>query len=447
MRGLHHLVYEIVDNAIDEALAGACDHIEVEILPGDIISVSDNGRGIPTGLNPKLGISTVEVVYTVLHAGGKFGGGGYKVAGGLHGVGASVVNALSEWLEVYVCHDGQSLMMQRFERGKPSFPLKNIGECSQTGTKVIFKPDPQIFDETGFEYETLLERLREQAFLNAGLKITIADRRDPGDIREEHLCYEGGICSFVAYLNDAKTPLHENAIYFSGGKDDSIAEIAMQYNTTYNENIHSFANNIRTGEGGMHELGFKIALTKVINDYARKYGFLKADEKNLAGEDVREGLTAVISVKLTDAQFEGQTKTKLGNAEIRSLVESLMYEKLSAYLEENPAVAKSVLSKAVDASRAREAARRARELTRRKSVLESGGLPGKLADCQERDPAKTELFLVEGDSAAGSAKLGRIRDIRPFWRWGKMLNVEKARVDKIYNNDKLAGHPPRWARG
>ncbi len=438
LRGLHHLVYEIVDNAIDEALAGRCDTITVTILPGDIIRVTDNGHGIPTGMNEKLHISTVEVVYTVLHAGGKFGGGAYKVAGGLHGVGASVVNALSEWLEVETNCNGQDIMMQRYERGTPCFPLKKIGERETRGTKVTFKPDGEIFDETVFEYDTLLVRLREQAFLNRGVRILLADERGE-ERREDDLFYEGGISSFVEFLNKGKEVLHPEIIYVSGMKDTSFAEIALQYNATYNENILSFANNIRTGEGGMHELGFKNALTKVINDYARKRNYLKADDKNLMGEDVREGLSAIISVKLTEAQFEGQTKTKLGNAEIRTLVEGIISDKLAAFLEENPSVSKAILSKAVDASRAREAARKARENTRRKSVLESGNLPGKLADCQERDPAKTELYIVEGDSAAGSAKQGRDSKYQAILAlWGKMLNVEKARVDKIYGNDKLS---------
>jgi DNA gyrase subunit B len=437
IRGLHHLVREIVDNAIDEALAGSCDKITVEILPGEVISVTDNGRGIPTGINEKLNISTVEVVYTVLHAGGKFGGGGYKVAGGLHGVGASVVNALSEWLEVESNHDGENTMIQRFERGKPAYPLRFLRKSNQTGTKVTFKPDPEIFEETVFEYDTLLFWLREQAFLNAGLRINLIDRRGPEPVLAD-LCYEGGISSFVAYLNKSKGILHD-VISISGEKDGSIAEIALQYNTTYNENILSFANNINTVDGGMHELGFKNALTKVINDYARKHNYLKADDKNLAGEDVREGLTAIISVKLENPQFEGQTKTKLGNSEIRALVEGIIHEKLADYLEENPAVARDILTKAVEASRAREAARRARELTRRKTFLESGNLPGKLADCQEKDPALTELYLVEGDSAAGSAKLGRDSKYQAILAlWGKMLNVEKARIDKIYGNDKLS---------
>ncbi len=438
LRGLHPFGYELGDNSIDEALAGACDTITVAILPGDVIRVTDNGRGIPTGENEKLHISTVEVVYTVLHAGGKFGGGGYKVAGGLHGVGASVVNALSEWLEVETNFDGKDVMMQRYERGIPCFALKKIGESEEKGTKVTFKPDAQIFEETVFDYDTLLARLREQAFLNRGVRIVLADERGE-EKKEADLFYEGGICSFVEFLNKGKDVLHPEVIYVSGTKDTSFAEIALQYNDSYNENILSFANNIHTGEGGMHELGFKNSLTKGFNDSARKRNYLKADDKNLAGEDVREGLSAVISVKLTDAQFEGQTKTKLGNSEIRTLVEGIVYDKLAAFLEENPAVSKAILTKAVDASRAREAARKARENTRRKSVLESGNLPGKLADCQERDPAKTELYIVEGDSAAGSAKQGRDSKYQAILAlWGKMLNVEKARVDKIYNNDKLS---------
>ena len=437
LRGLHHLVYEIVDNAIDEALAGYCTRITVEILPGDVIRVTDNGRGIPTGINPEMGISTVEVVYTVLHAGGKFGSGGYKVAGGLHGVGASVVNALSEWLTVETNFDGETVMEQRYNRGVPEYPLRPKEKSSVRGTAVTFKPDATIFDETVFDYDTLLFRLREQAFLNAGLYISLTDRREE-EPRCAELCYEGGVKSFVEFLNTSKTPLNKDVIFVSGTKGDSYAEIAMQYNTTYNENILSFANNINTTEGGMHELGFKTALTRVVNEYARNRKYLKENEKNLAGEDIREGLTAVISVKLTDAQFEGQTKTKLGNNEIRTLVESIIYDKLTAYFEENPSVAKEIMGKSIDAFRAREAARKARESTRRKSVLEPGNLPGKLADCQERDPSKCELYLVEGDSAAGSAKGGRdskYQAILPLW--GKTLNVEKARIDRIYDNDKL----------
>ncbi len=437
VRGLHHLVYEIVDNAIDEALAGFCTEIKVDILPGDVISVSDNGRGVPTGIHPQMGISTVEVVYTVLHAGGKFGGGGYKVAGGLHGVGASVVNALSEWLEVEVCHDGESLVKQRFERGKPMTKLERIGDCTETGTKVTFKPDPEIFDETVYEYETLQNRLREQAFLNAGLRIILSDRRSE-EIRQDDFCFKGGISEFVTYINTSKEPLHSDVVFISGQKDGSTADIAFQYNTGYAENIRSFANNISTPEGGMHETGFRTALTRIINDYARKHKYLKDDDAGLQGSDVTEGLSAIISVKLEDAQFEGQTKTKLGNAHIRTLVSSLMSEGLSTYLEENPSFGKTVISKVIDAARAREAARKAKEATRRKSALESGGLPGKLADCQERDPALTEIYIVEGDSAGGSAKQGRdpkYQAILPLW--GKMLNVERARADKIYGNDKL----------
>ncbi|HHX72551.1 MAG TPA: DNA topoisomerase (ATP-hydrolyzing) subunit B [Clostridiales bacterium] len=438
VRGLHHLVNEIVDNAIDETLVGACDHITVEILPGDVISVTDNGRGIPTGINPAQGVSTVEVVYTVLHAGGKFGGGGYKVSGGLHGVGASVVNALSEWLVVETNHDGENLMTISFKKGKPDGPLTLKEKSNKRGTKVTFKPDPEIFEETVFDYDTMLNRLREQAFLNAGLRVTIIDRREEEEVMED-MRYEGGIRSFVEYLNQSKDPLHKDVIYVSGERDGSMAEIALQYNTSYNETLLSFANNIHTGEGGTHEIGFKSALTKVINDYARKANLLKESDKNLSGDDAREGLAAIISVKLTDPQFEGQTKTKLGNMETRSFVEGLVSDKLSAFLEENPGVARQILSKAIDAARAREAARKAREATRRKTVLESGNLPGKLFDCQERDPAKTEIYIVEGDSAAGSAKSGRDpkhQAILPLW--GKMLNVEKARIDKIYGNDKLS---------
>ncbi len=438
IRGLHHLVYEIVDNAIDESLAGFCNLITVKILPGDAIEVTDNGRGIPTGINEKLKKSTVEVVYTVLHAGGKFGGGGYKVSGGLHGVGASVVNALSQWLQVETCHDGERIMVQRYERGVPCFDLRDGGPCTQKGTKVTFQPDPTIFDETVFDFDILLTRLREQAFLNAGVHIILEDLRSQ-DGQKADLLYEGGIRSFVEFLNTGKDEVHPEVIYVSGTKDTSFAEIALQYNTGYNETVLSFANDIRTTEGGMHEVGFKNALTKTINDYARKRNYLKQDDKNLSGEDVREGLCAVISVKLVEAQFEGQTKTKLGNAEIRTLVEGIVSEKLEAFLEENPGVAKLILNKSIDAARAREAARRAREQTRRKSVLESGNLPGKLADCQERDPSKTELYLVEGDSAAGSAKMGRNPKYQAILSmWGKMLNVEKARLDRIYGNEKLA---------
>ncbi|ODU54907.1 MAG: DNA gyrase subunit B [Clostridium sp. SCN 57-10] len=439
-RGLHHLVNEIVDNAIDEALAGYCDHIEVTIEPGDVIRVADNGRGIPCGIHPKMGISTLEVVFTVLHAGGKFGGGGYKVAGGLHGVGASVVNALSEWLTVKVCNEG-SVHEMAFARGSVTQPMHVTGTCEQTGSEIVFKPDAQIFDEIVFDYDTLLLRLREQAFLNAGLRMTLTDRREAqedGTFRQDVMCYEGGIREFVRHLNRNKTPLHPDVVYLSGAQGDSEMEIALQYNDSYNENILSFANNINTVEGGMHETGFKTALTRVINDYARRYKHIKEDDKNLLGEDVREGLTAVISVKLTEAQFEGQTKTKLGNAYIRPFIDGAVYDKLSAFLEENPPVSKMIMEKCLTAARAREAAKRAREATRRKSPLDGGSLPGKLADCQEKDPTLTEIYIVEGDSAGGSAKQGRDRRFQAILPlWGKMLNVEKSRLDKVYGNEKL----------
>jgi len=436
-RGLHHLVYEILDNSIDEALAGYCDHIEVDILPGEVISVTDNGRGIPVGMHPKLGKPAVEVVFTVLHAGGKFGGGGYKVSGGLHGVGASVVNALSDWLEVRVS-DGEHVYFQRFERGETCAPLKIIGDTERTGTSISFHADPQIFDEVLYDFDVLLTRLREQAFLNAGLRITLTDRRG-GEPRRETLQYEGGIRSFVEFINDKRKakPLHE-VIYFSQQSADREAEIAMQYTDSYNESIVSFANNINTTEGGMHETGFKAALTKVMNAYARKFNILKDSDKPLSGEDVREGLAVVISVKLTEAQFEGQTKTKLGNADMRTIVENMVSEKLADYLEENPAVARAVMDKALTASRAREAARKARESVRRKTGLESGQMPDKLQDCNERDPSLCEIYIVEGDSAAGSAIQGRDSRFQAILSmWGKMLNVEKARADKIYGNDKL----------
>ena len=438
VRGLHHLVYEIVDNAIDEALAGYCTKIGVEILEGDVIRVTDNGRGIPTGINEETGVSTVEVVYTVLHAGGKFGDGGYKVAGGLHGVGASVVTALSEWLTVETNFDGEDLMEQRYSRGVPDYPLRPKGKSAVRGTTVTFKPDPEIFETTVFDYETLLTRLREQAFLNAGLAISLADRRE-GAGRHDELCYEGGIREYVKFLNEGKTPVHSEVIYVSGAKGDSMAEIAMQYTTAFNDgNIQSFANNINTTEGGMHEAGFKNALTRVVNQYARGKKLLKDSDKNLSGDDIQEGLTAVISVKLTDAQFEGQTKTKLGNSEIRTLVDGIVSDKLAAFLEENPSVARAILTKAIDASRAREAARKARESVRRKTGLESGQMPEKLQDCNERDPALCELYVVEGDSAGGSAIQGRDSRFQAILSmWGKMLNVEKARKDKIFGNDKL----------
>lgn len=433
--GLHHLVYEIVDNSIDEALAGYCTHIEVEIGEDNTVKVTDNGRGIPTGIHPKMGIATVEVIFTILHAGGKFGGGGYKVSGGLHGVGASVVNALSEYLEVWV-HDGKNVFYQKYERGKSDGDLKIIGETDHTGTIVKFKPDGEIFSTLVFDYDTLLRRLREQAFLNRGIRITLTDKRDEG--RENSLHYEGGICSFVEYINRNKEVLHSDVIYLHSEKEDMNVEIAMQYNNDYNESIVSFANNIHTTEGGYHETGFKNALTKIMNDYARKYNILKESDKKLSGEDVREGLTAVISVKIKEAQFEGQTKTKLGNIEVRGLVEGAMNETLTAYFEENPSVARTIIDKALTANRAREAARKAREMTRRKSALENTTLPGKLADCIEKGIARTEIYIVEGDSAGGSAKQGRDRNFQAILPlWGKMLNVEKARIDRVYGNDKL----------
>lgn len=441
-RGLHHLVYEIVDNSIDEALAGYCTKIDVVIEKDNIIRVNDNGRGIPVGLNSKTGLPAVTVVFTVLHAGGKFGGGGYKVSGGLHGVGASVVNALSEWLEVKVC-DGEDVFLQRYERGKTVTPLKKIGKSSIKGTEVRFKPDPLIFKETTiYDYSILERRLREQAFLNAGVHIELRDERDSDNIIKNNYVYEGGIKSFVEYIHKKRSleVIHPDVIYFAAkNSDDTIAvEIAMQYNESYNENLLTFANNIHTTDGGTHEEGFKRALTRVMNDYARKFGKLKDNDKNLSGEDVREGLTAIISVKLKEAQFEGQTKAKLGNTEVRTMVDKLVSDKLMQYLEENPAVAKAVFEKSLASSRAREAARKARESVRRKSALESAQLPGKLADCQSRDSSETEIFIVEGDSAGGSAKGGRDRKIQAILPlWGKMLNVEKARIDRVYGNDKL----------
>lgn len=439
-KGLHHLVYEIVDNSIDEALAGFCTHIEVEVLPDDIIEVRDNGRGIPVGINEKMGISTITVVLTVLHAGGKFGGSGYKVSGGLHGVGSSVVNALSEWLEVEVSQDGH-VYKQRFERGNTAGELETIGDTNESGTLIRFKADPEIFQETTvYELEILERRLREQAFLNAGLKITLTDSRDQDNVIVETFCYEGGISSFVDFINKSRglTPLHDKPISFCTVKDDRCVEIAMMYNDSYNDIVLSFANNVRTIDGGTHETGFKTALTRVFNDYGKKYGFLKDNDKNLSGDDVREGLTAVISVKLTDAQFEGQTKGKLGNTDITPIVSKTVYDKLMTYFEENPAIAKAIYSKALEASRAREAARKARDLARRKSVLESNSLPGKLADCIERDAKFTEIYIVEGDSAGGSAKAGRDKKYQAILPlWGKMLNVEKSRLDKVIGNEKL----------
>ena len=452
--GLHHLVYEIVDNSIDEALAGYCTHIEVTIKPGNIIEVSDNGRGIPVDIQPKLGIPAVTVVYTVLHAGGKFGGedSGYKVAGGLHGVGASVVNALSEWLVVRVRRDGAEYE-QSFKRGKPDGDLKKIGPAASTGTTVTFKPDPEMFQETTlYRYEILLKRLREEAFLNAGVRITLTDERPESDRpsdeqgadndgRSETMCYEGGIRSFVSYLCERRdlTPLTPQVMYMKGEGQGAVAEVALQYyDNSYNELMLSFANNVHTPEGGTHEEGFKLALTRVLNEYGRAKGILKDKDENLSGPDAREGIIAVISVKLQEAQFEGQTKAKLGNTFIKGLVSNVVYKALSEYFEENPAAAKAILEKATQAARARAAAKKARELVRRKSALESNRMPGKLADCHEKDPSKTELFIVEGDSAGGSAKMGRdsnIQAILPLW--GKMLNVEKARADRIYGNDKL----------
>jgi DNA gyrase subunit B len=439
-KGLHHLVYEIVDNSIDEALAGYCTHIEVNMLPGDIITVRDNGRGIPVGINEEEGLPAVTVVLTVLHAGGKFGGSGYKVSGGLHGVGSSVVNALSEWFEVEVSQNGH-VYKQRFERGEVVSELEEIGDTDETGTFIRFKADPEIFEETTtYEFEVLQRRLREQAFLNAGLTITLTDERDPDNIVEEVYCYEGGIRSFVDYINTSRglTPIHDEIMHFSTVQGDRSAEVAISYNDGYNEIILSFANNVRTIDGGTHEDGFKQALTRVFNDYGRKFKLLKDNDKNLSGDDVREGLTVVISVKLTEAEFEGQTKGKLGNTEMRAIVSKMLYDKMMTYFEENPTVARIIFSKALDASRAREAARKARDSARRKSAFEGNSLPGKLADCIDKNPENTEIFIVEGDSAGGSAKEGRdnrIQAILPLW--GKMLNVEKARIDKVIGNDKL----------
>ena len=433
--GLHHLVYEIVDNSIDEALAGYCTDITVTINPGDTITVTDNGRGIPVDVQAQTGRPALEVVFTVLHAGGKFGGGGYKVSGGLHGVGASVVNALSEWLTVQVHKDGKIYEM-KFSRGHITQEMQVIGDNDHTGTTETFKPDPEMFDTLEYDYETLHTRMREQAFLNAGLRITISDAR-PGREQSEAMCYEGGIREFVTYINRNKTPLHEEVIYLSGAKGDSTAEIAMQYNDGYNETLVSFANDIHTPEGGMHETGFKAALTRVLNAYGLKYNMIKDGDK-VSGEDVREGITAVISVKLTEAQFEGQTKAKLGNAHIRTLVDSIVSDQLAVYLEEHPVVARTILDKAMTANRAREAARKARESIRRKTVLGGAAMPDKLRECNENNPELTELYIVEGDSAGGSASQGRdsrFQAILPLW--GKMLNVEKARVDKVYGNDKL----------
>ena len=434
--GLHHLVYEIVDNAIDEALAGYCTDITVTINPGNTITVTDNGRGIPVDIQPQTGRPALEVVYTVLHAGGKFGGGGYKVSGGLHGVGASVVNALSEWLEVQVYKNGHIYEM-KFSRGDITQEMKIIGDTDRTGTTVTFKPDPEVFDTLVYDYDILHTRMREQAFLNAGLRITITDAR-PGSEQGETMCYEGGIREYVTYLNRNKTPLHQEVIYLSGAKGDSTAEIALQYNDGYNDTLVSFANDIHTPGGGMHETGFKAALTRVLNAYGTKYGMLKDGDDKVSGEDCREGIAAVISVKLTEAQFEGQTKDKLGNAYIRTLVDGIVSDQLAVYLEEHPAVARTILDKALTANRAREAARKARESIRRKTALGGAAMPDKLRDCNENNPELTELYIVEGDSAGGSATQGRdsrFQAILPLW--GKMLNVEKARADKVYGNDKL----------
>ena len=434
--GLHHLVYEIVDNSIDEALAGYCDRIEVIIEPGDIICVRDNGRGIPVDIQEQTGKSALEVVFTVLHAGGKFGGGGYKVSGGLHGVGASVVNAMSEWLVVHVHKNGKIYEM-KFSRGNITQEMRIVGDTDRTGTTVRFKPDPEMFDDTVYDYDTLHTRMREQAFLNGGLYISTEDKRE-GKEQKDEMCYAGGIREFVSFINQNKTPLHNEVIYMKGERSDSEAEIALQYNDSYNEVIVSFANNIHTPEGGMHETGFRTALTRMLNAYGTKVGILKNDDK-LSGEDCREGMTAIISVKLTEPQFEGQTKAKLGNSEMRTLVDSVVSDKLEQFLEENTAVGKAILDKAMTASRAREAARKARESVRRKTGLESGQMPDKLRDCNERDASLTELYIVEGDSAGGSATQGRdsrYQAILPLW--GKMLNVEKARADKVYGNDKLA---------
>ncbi len=439
-KGLHHLVYEILDNSIDESLAGFCTHIEVEILPDNVISVRDNGRGIPVEIKASQGLPAVTVVLTVLHAGGKFGGSGYKVSGGLHGVGSSVVNALSEWLMVEVSQNGH-VYRQKFERGNIASDLEIVGDTNENGTLIVFKADAEIFTETTvYDFETLERRIREQAFLNAGLKITLTDKRDPDNIKEEVFCYEGGLSSFAEYLNESRglTPIYDKAIHFSMVKDDRSAEVALMYNDSYNELILSFANNVRTEDGGTHEVGFKNALTRVFNDYGKKYGMIKDGDKKLSGDDVREGLTAVISVKLTDAEFEGQTKGKLGNTDITPIVQSLVYNRLMTFFEENPAIAKMIFNKALEASRAREAARKARDLARRKSAFDGGGLPGKLADCTDKNPENCELFIVEGDSAGGSAKEGRDRTIQAILPlWGKMLNVEKSRIDKVISNEKL----------
>ena len=437
-RGLHHLVYEIVDNSVDEALAGYCDHIQVFINPDNSITVIDNGRGIPVGINHKAGLPAVEVVFTVLHAGGKFGGGGYKVSGGLHGVGASVVNALSDWLEVEICHEGK-VYRQRYEKGHVVYKLKVVDECDpeKTGTKVTFLPDETIFEDTVFDYDTLKQRFREMAFLTKGLRISLTDLRDE-EPKERVFHYEGGIKEFVQYLNRSKTPLYEQIIYCEGTKDNVEVEVAMQHNDSYTDNTYGFVNNITTPEGGTHVVGFRNAITKTFNDYARKNKLLKDSEPNLSGEDIREGLTAIISVKIEDPQYEGQTKQKLGNSEARGAVDSIVSSQLQIFLEQNPAIGKSIVEKSVMAQRAREAARKARDLTRRKSALEGMSLPGKLADCSDKDPSKCEIYIVEGDSAGGSAKTARDRATQAILPLrGKILNVEKARLDKIYGNAEI----------
>ena len=437
-RGLHHLVYEIVDNAVDEALGGYCDTIQVIINPDNSITVIDNGRGIPVGINKKAGIPAVEVVFTILHAGGKFGGGGYKVSGGLHGVGASVVNALSNWLEVEVSSTDGKVYKQRYERGHVCYPLKEIATCTTTGTKVTFLPDDTIFEETVYDFDVLQQRLREMAFLTKNLKIVLTDLRPEDGPKEKVYHYEGGISEFVTYLNKSKTPLYENVLYFEGKKDNVYVEVAMQHNDSYTESAYSFVNNINTPEGGTHLVGFRSALTKTFNDYARNFKLLKDNEANLSGEDIREGLTAIVSIKIEDPQFEGQTKQKLGNSEARGAVDSIVSEQLTYYLEQNPQVAKQICEKSILAQRAREAARKARDLTRRKTALEGMTLPGKLADCSDKDPKNCEIFIVEGDSAGGSAKTARSRATQAILPLrGKILNVEKARLDKIYSNAEI----------
>lgn len=438
-RGLHHLVYEIVDNAVDEALGGYCDTIDVTIHPDNSITVIDNGRGIPVGINHKAGVPAVEVVFTILHAGGKFGGGGYKVSGGLHGVGASVVNALSNWLEVEICSEGK-IYKQRYERGHVCYPLKVIGDCEagKTGSKITFLPDDTIFEDTVFDFDTLKQRLREMAFLTKNLKIILRDLRPENGKIEKTFHYEGGICEFVTYLNKSKTPLYDDIMYFEGKKDDVYVEVAMQHNDSYTESAYSFVNNINTPEGGTHLAGFRNAITKTFNDYARNAKLLKDSEPNLSGDDIREGLTAIVSIKIEDPQFEGQTKQKLGNSEARGAVDSIVSEQLTYYLEQNPTIAKQICEKSILAQRAREAARKARDLTRRKTALDGMALPGKLADCSDKDPKKCEIFIVEGDSAGGSAKTARSRDTQAILPLrGKILNVEKARLDKIYANAEI----------